>query len=169
MKLTRHRGHRGGWEAVDVERPHLVYLCCRESHTRREVTSVTCCHDGCLLLHELKKRDTGRWVVEGVMGGVGGWRAGKVREREARGGQMVMKNIVSLERVRQRQEKGSDRTRVEQREGCMLRLMDGWCMGSREKVERNKRKGRKKKPVNLCLVNLSILPAGSLSAAAETI
>lgn len=26
----------------------------------------------------------------------------------------------------------------------MLRLMDGWCMGSREKVERNKRKGRKK-------------------------
>lgn len=83
-----------------------------------------------------------------------------------------MKNIVSLERVGQRQEKGSDRereARVEQREGCMLRLMDGWCMGSREKVERNKRKGRKKKPVNLCLVNLSILPAGSLSAAAETI
>lgn len=26
----------------------------------------------------------------------------------------------------------------------MLRLMDGWCMGSGEKVERNKRKGRKK-------------------------
>lgn len=51
----------------------------------------------------------------------------------------------------------------------MLMLMDGWCIGSREKVERNKRKGRKKKPVNLCLVNLSILPAGSLSAAAETI
>lgn len=58
---------------------------------------------------------------------------------------------------------------VEQREGCMLRMMDGWCMGSREKAEWNKRKGRKKKPVNLCLVNLSILPAGSLSAAAETI
>lgn len=122
MKLTRHRGHRGGWEAVDVERPHLVYLCCRESHTRCEVTSVTCCHDGCLLLHELKKRDTGRWV-EGVMGGVGGWRAGKVREREARGGQMVMKNIVSLERVRQRQEKGSDRT-----EGGMHVEVDGWMV-----------------------------------------
>ncbi len=42
-------------------------------------------------------------------------------------------------------------------------------MGSTEKVERNKRKGRKKKPVNLCLVNLSILPAGGLSPAAETI
>lgn len=80
MKLTRHRGHRGGWEAVDVERPHLVYLCCGESHTRCEVTSVTCCHDGCLLLHELKKRDTGRWV-EGVMGGFGGCCEGKVNDR----------------------------------------------------------------------------------------
>lgn len=50
----------------------------------------------------------------------------------------------------------------------MLRLMDGASKVER-KVERNKRKGRKKKPVNLCLVNLSILPAGSLSAAAETI
>lgn len=53
--------------------------------------------------------------------------------------------------------------------GCMLRLMDGLCMGSTEKVERNKGKRRKKKPVNLCLVNLSILPAGGLSPAAETI
>lgn len=34
--------------------------------------------------------------------------------------------------------------REEQREGCMLRLMDGWCIRSGEKVERNKRKGRKK-------------------------
>lgn len=113
-------------------------------------------------------------------GGNEGWvrvcareQEGERGAREVRGGQMVMKNIVSWERVRQRQEKGSERARniarVEQREGCMLRLMDGWCMGSTEKVERNKRKGRKKKPVNLCLVNLSILPAGSLSPAAETI
>lgn len=52
----------------------------------------------------------------------------------------------------------------------MLRMMDGWCMESTEKVERNKRKGGgKKKPVNLCLVNLSIPPAGALSPAAETI
>lgn len=62
MKLTRHRGHGGGWEAVDVERPHLVDLCGGEGHTGREVTSVACCHDGCLLLHELKKRDTERWA-----------------------------------------------------------------------------------------------------------
>lgn len=48
--------------------------------------------------------------------------------------------------------------------------VDGWMVHeSTEKVERNKRKGRKKKPVNLCLVNLSILPAGSLSPAAQTI
>ena len=62
MKLTRHRGHGGGWEAVDVERPHLVDLCGGESHARCEVTSVACCHDGRLLLHELKKRDMERWV-----------------------------------------------------------------------------------------------------------
>lgn len=61
MKLTRHRGHGGGWEAVDVERPHLVDLRGGEGHAGREVTSVAGCHDGCLLLHELKKRDTGRW------------------------------------------------------------------------------------------------------------
>lgn len=68
MKLTRHRGHGGGWEAVDVERPHLVDLSGGESHTGREVTSVACCHDGCLLLHELKKRDTERWVVDRRVG-----------------------------------------------------------------------------------------------------
>lgn len=68
MKLTRHRGHGGGWEAVDVECPHLVDLCGGESHARREVTSVACCHDGCLLLHELKKRDMERWREE--------WRVG---------------------------------------------------------------------------------------------
>lgn len=64
MKLTRHRGHGSGWEAVDVERPHLVDLRGGESHAGRKVTSVACCHDGCLLLHELKKRDTVRWVEE---------------------------------------------------------------------------------------------------------
>ena len=66
-------------------------------------------------------------------GGKEGW-MGCVREQEGgrgvtevRGGQMGMKNIVSWERVRQRQGKGSERNivRVEQREGCMLRLMDG--------------------------------------------
>ena len=45
----------------------------------------------------------------------------------------------------------------------MLRLMDGWFMGSTEKVEWNEKRGRRKKPVNLCLVNLSILSAGGLS------
>lgn len=68
MKLTRHLGHGGGWEAVDVERPHLVDLCGGESHAWRDVTPVAGCHDGCLLLHELKKRDTERWV-----GGMKGW------------------------------------------------------------------------------------------------
>lgn len=77
MKLTRHRGHGGGWEAVDVERPHLVDLCGGESHTGCEVTSVACCHDGCLLLHELKKRDTERWVEETMGGERGeGWKDG---------------------------------------------------------------------------------------------
>lgn len=71
MKLTRHRGHGGGWQAVDVERPHLVDLRGREGHAGREVTSVAGCHDGCLLLHELKKRDTGRWA-EGPEEAVGG-------------------------------------------------------------------------------------------------
>lgn len=50
-------------------------------------------------------------------GGKEGWTGGCVREqegvrgaREVRGGQMVMKNIVSWERVRQRRrEKGSER------------------------------------------------------------
>lgn len=57
MKLTRHRGHGSWWEAVDVKRPHLVDLRGRKGHTRCEITSVSCCHDGCLLLHELKKMD----------------------------------------------------------------------------------------------------------------
>ena len=58
MKLTGHRGHGSGWEAVDVECPHLVDLCGREGHARRQVASVAGRHDGRLLLHELLK--TGR-------------------------------------------------------------------------------------------------------------
>jgi len=61
MEIARHLGHGVGLEAVDVERPHLVDLRGGKSHARREVTSVACCHDGRLLLHELKKRDTERW------------------------------------------------------------------------------------------------------------
>lgn len=75
MKLTRHRGHGGGWQAVDVERPHLVDLRGGEGHAGREVTSVAGCHDGCLLLHELKKRDTG-----------GGGRRGRKRRAAGRDG-----------------------------------------------------------------------------------
>lgn len=71
MKLTRHRGHRGGWEAVDVERPHLVDLRGGERHAGCEVTAVARCHDGCLLLHELKKRATEKWGEE-RRGWVGG-------------------------------------------------------------------------------------------------
>lgn len=89
MELTRHWGHGGGRKAVDVERPHLVDLCGGESHARREITSVGCCHDGCLLLHELKKMDTKRWVGLGFgglekmgerkhrRGTEGGWRRGE--------------------------------------------------------------------------------------------
>lgn len=89
MKLTRHRGHGGGWEAVDVERPHLVDLRGGEGHAGREVTSVAGCHDGCLLLHELKKRDTGRWaeVPEEVVWLFGMARHGQcVRVRRWQGG-----------------------------------------------------------------------------------
>lgn len=57
-----------------------------EGQAGREVTSVACCHDGCLLLHELKKRDTEGRVERGCVGGSRG---------EVRGGQMVMTNIVS--------------------------------------------------------------------------
>lgn len=119
MKLTRHRGHGGGWEAVDVERPHLVDLCGGESHARREVTSVACCHDGCLLLHELKKRDTERWVEERRVG----WGA-----REVRGGRMVMKNIVSWER---REKHSKDRT-----EGGMYVEVDGWIVHGKYRESR---------------------------------
>lgn len=43
-----------------------------EGQAGREVTSVACCHDGCLLLHELKKRDTEGRVEERR----DGWSAG---------------------------------------------------------------------------------------------
>lgn len=112
-------------------------------------------------------------------GGNEGWMRGCAREREGRtgcergerrtdGNEKYSKLGKSQTKTGER-ERAENIARVGQREGCMLRLMDGWRMGSTEKVERNKRKGRKKKPVNLCLVNLSILPAGSLSPAAETI
>lgn len=81
MKLTRHRGHSGGREAVDVERPHLVDLCCRKRHAWREVTSMACCHDGCLLLHELKKRDREGWMEEEWMFG---WDLGESQVRGRR-------------------------------------------------------------------------------------
>lgn len=47
---------------------------------------------------------------------------------------MVMKNIVSLGRVRQRQKKGSERTGSKGRtEGGMYVEVDGWCIESGEK------------------------------------
>lgn len=79
MELTRHWGHGGGRKAVDVERPHLVDLCGGEGHTRCEITSVGCCHDGCLLLHELKKMDN-------EMGGVGLEKMGESRRGTEGGG-----------------------------------------------------------------------------------
>ena len=135
MKLTRHRGHGGGWEAVDVERPHLVDLRGGEGHAGREVTSVACCHDGCLLLHELKKRDTESWVEECRVG-VGGTCAreheGERDAREVRGGQMVMKNIVSWKGVGQRREKHSKgRT-----EGGMYVEVDGWIVHGKYRESR---------------------------------
>lgn len=56
MKLTRHRGHGGGREAVDVQRTHLVDLGGRERHTGRQVATVTRGHEGRLLLHQLRKK-----------------------------------------------------------------------------------------------------------------
>lgn len=56
MKLTRHRGHRGGRETVDVQRTHLVDLGGREGHTGRQVATVTSGHEGRLLLHQLWDR-----------------------------------------------------------------------------------------------------------------
>lgn len=57
MKLTRHRGHGGGRQAVDIERPHLVDLGGGKSHTGRQVASVTGSHEGRLLLHQLPDRE----------------------------------------------------------------------------------------------------------------
>lgn len=57
MKLTRHRGHGGGWEAVDIERPHLVDLGGGKGHAGRQVATVTGSHEGRLLLHQLPDRD----------------------------------------------------------------------------------------------------------------
>lgn len=53
MKLTRHRGHGGGREAVDVQCPHLVDLGGWERHAGRQVSTVTRSHEGRLLLHQL--------------------------------------------------------------------------------------------------------------------
>ena len=131
MKLTRHRGHGGGWEAVDVERPHLVDLRGGESHAGREVTSVACCHDGCLLLHELKKRDTERWVEdgEGWMGECegAGRRTGCERgEGRTDGNEKYSKLGRSQTKTGEGEARERENiARVKQREGCMLRLMDG--------------------------------------------
>lgn len=65
MKLTRHRGHGGGREAVDVQRTHLVDLGGRERHAGCQVATVARGHEGRLLLHQL-------------------WKKGKEREREER-------------------------------------------------------------------------------------
>lgn len=69
MKLTRHRGHGGGREAVDVQCPHLVDLGGRECHAGCQVASMTRGHEGRLLLHQLwrkrKRREVRRrkWAV----------------------------------------------------------------------------------------------------------
>lgn len=71
MKLTRHRGHGGGREAVDVQCPHLVDLGSWKGHAGRQVTTVTRGHEGRLLLHQLwketkrKKREVRRrkWAI----------------------------------------------------------------------------------------------------------
>lgn len=127
MKLTRHRGHGGGWEAVDVERPHLVDLRGGESHAWREVTSVACCHDGCLLLHELKKRDTERWVEgeEGWMRERAGGRTGCERGEGRTDGNEKYSKLGRSQTKTGEGERERNIARVEQREGCMLRLMDG--------------------------------------------
>ena len=140
MELTRHRVHGVVLEAVDVERPHLVDLCGGEGHAGREVTSVACCHDGCLLLHELKKRDTERWVEGGKevwMGCLGESRGENGVPREVRGGQTVRKNIVSWEGVGERWEKGSTRgERTRRTEGGMYVEVDGWIVHGKYRESR---------------------------------
>ncbi len=64
MKLTRHRGHGGGWQAVDIERPHLVDLGGGKGHAGRQVASVTGSHEGRLLLHQLPDRDSEKQKAE---------------------------------------------------------------------------------------------------------
>lgn len=82
---------------------------------------------------------------------------------------MPMKNIVSGQGVGRRREVRVKHIKGRQ-EGGIYGDVDGWIVhGSAEKVEQNKREEKKKKPVNLCLVNLPILAAGSLSPATETI
>lgn len=63
MKLTRHRGHGGGREAVDVQRTHLVDLGGWEGHAGRQVATVTRSHEGRLLLHQLWKKKKRREVM----------------------------------------------------------------------------------------------------------
>lgn len=159
MKLTRHRGHGSGWEAVDVERPHLVDLRGREGHARRDITSMGCCHDGCLLLHELKKMDTERWVED------------RMGEKKVTREKMAMKNAISGRRIGRGWKKGSKSERYQrQTRGRDLRWC--WWMDSAWKCRESRaeeKKEKKKKPVNLCLVNVPVLAAGSLSPAAETI
>lgn len=145
MKLARHRGHGSGWEAVDVERPHLVDLRGGESHTRREVTSVACSHDSCLLLHELKKRDTEEWVEERRVGW-DVWESGAVGKTGCNG--RVIENIESWEGVRQRREKGGKGGETNSKgrtEGGMYVEVDGWIVHGKHRESRAEWKKEKKK------------------------
>lgn len=69
-----------------------------------------------------------------------------------------------------------ERERREKRGNCrtgggMCVEVDGWMKHGKYRESRAgiKERAEKKKPVNLCLVNPSIHPAGGLSPAAETI
>ncbi len=130
MKLTRHRGHGGGWEAVDVERPHLVDLCGGEGHAGREVTSVARCHDGCLLLHELKKRDTERWG-----GGEGSWTECERGEGRTDGNEKYSKLGRSQTKTGEG-EPESEKHCKGRTEGGMYVEVDGWIVHGKYRESR---------------------------------
>lgn len=115
-------------------------LCGGESHARREVTSVACCHDGCLLLHELKKRDTERWVEERWVGwGVcerAGGRTGCERGEGRTDGNEKYSKLGRSQTKTGEGERESEKHSKGTTEGGMYVEVDGWIVHGKYRESR---------------------------------